>query len=192
MNTIILKRTKACCHALVLGMLLSILPATAWSATATINPSQDNTVAQELPDNSSGACDSIFSGMIDDHSDGRPAGADAVRHRRQIPPGSTINSVTLSMTVTRGDNHVDSTFTLHPNTAAWVEGYEGCGVRGGGQGEPLDGWRHLDHHARFRCGQRQHAGQRHDTGLGQHCRHGQRCPGLARQPRDQLRLGADR
>ena len=65
MNTIILKRAKACCNALVVGMLLSILPASAWSAQVIINPSQDNTVAEELPDNSSGACDSIFSGMID-------------------------------------------------------------------------------------------------------------------------------
>ena len=65
MNTIILKRAKACCNALVVGMLLSILPATAWSAQAIINPSQDNTLAEELPDNSSGACESIFSGMID-------------------------------------------------------------------------------------------------------------------------------
>jgi len=138
MNTIILKRTKACCHALVLGMLLSILPATAWSAVATINPSQDNTVAQELPDNSSGACESIFSGMIADTPDG------ARRALMQfdlssIPPGSNINSVTLNMMVTRGENHVDSTFTLHPNTAAWAEGVEGCGVRGGGQGEPSTG-----------------------------------------------------
>ena len=140
MNTIILERTKACCHALVLGMLLSILPATVWSAQAIINPSQDNTVAQELPVNSSGACDSVFSGMIDD--------AALLGARRalmqfdiagKIPANSTITSVTLSMTVTRGDNHVDSTFTLHPNTAAWVEGVEGCGVRGGGQGEPSTG-----------------------------------------------------
>ena len=66
MNTIILKRTKACCNALVLGMLLSILPATAWSATATINPSQDNTLSGTLPNNSSGTCDSVFSGTTDE------------------------------------------------------------------------------------------------------------------------------
>jgi hypothetical protein len=66
MNTNILKRAKACCNALVVGMLLSILPASAWSAQVIINPSQDNTVAEELPDNSSGACDSVFSGMMDE------------------------------------------------------------------------------------------------------------------------------
>ncbi|MGB5178803.1 MAG: multicopper oxidase domain-containing protein, partial [Gammaproteobacteria bacterium] len=56
-----------------------------------------------------------------------------------IPPGSIINSVTLSMSVTRGSNHVDSVFTVHPNNSAWVEGVDGCGVRGGGQGEPSTG-----------------------------------------------------
>ena len=111
-----------------------------FGATATINPSADNTLAQELADNSSGACDSIFSGRIDDNA--------VVGNRRaliqfdiagQIPAGSIINSVTLSMAVTRGSNHVDSTFSLHRVTAPWVEGVDGCGVRGGGQGEPSTG-----------------------------------------------------
>jgi spore coat protein A len=111
----------------------------ALAATATIFPSQDNTVAQELPDNSSGACNSIFSGMTDN---------DVVRRALlqfdildAIPTGSTINSVTLGMLVTRGDNHADSTYTLHRVTTAWGEAGEnetpnGCGVKGGGQGEP--------------------------------------------------------
>ena len=65
MSVPMIERTKALCSVLLFGMLLSIQPTTAWSATATINPSQDNTLAEELPDNSSGACESIFSGMID-------------------------------------------------------------------------------------------------------------------------------
>ena len=77
-----------------------------------------------------------------------PAFADAVYSRgagglailtSAIGGGAVITGVTLSMTVTRGSNHVDSTFTLHPLSAAWVEGVEGCGVRGGGQGEPSTG-----------------------------------------------------
>jgi hypothetical protein len=113
----------------------------ALAAIANINPSQDNTVAEELVDNSSGLCDSVFAGNTDD-----PQGVGSARRALiqfdiagAIPPGSTINSVTLNMAVTRGGNHVDSTFTLHPNNAAWVEGTEGCGVRGGGQGEPSTG-----------------------------------------------------
>ncbi|MDH3561023.1 MAG: multicopper oxidase domain-containing protein, partial [Gammaproteobacteria bacterium] len=114
--------------------LLSMLPATAWSATAIINPSMDNTLAEELPDNSSGACDSVFSGMTDNNVKRRAllqfdiAGS--------IPPGSTINSVSLGMSVTRGSNHPNAVMSLHPVTRAWGEGANGCGVRGGGQGEP--------------------------------------------------------
>jgi len=107
------------------------------AAIAVINPSQDNTVAEDFPDNSSGACDSIYSGSTD-----LPAARRALMQfdiAGQIPAGSIINSVSLSMTVTRGSNHVDSTFSLHPLNAVWTEGTEGCGVRGGGQGEPSTG-----------------------------------------------------
>jgi len=116
-----------------LVVLLSLLPAVAWPATVTINPSADNTLAQELPDNSSGVCDSVFSGMTDNNVARRAllkfdiAGS--------IPEGSTINSVSLGMTVTRGSNHIDSTFTLHRVTTPWGEGTNTCGPRGGGQGE---------------------------------------------------------
>ena len=140
MRASLIERTKALGSVLLFGMLLSMQPATAWSAQAIINPGQDNTVAQELPDNSSGACDSIFSGMIDIATlDGARRALLQFDIAGNIPENSTITSVTLNMAVTRGSNHVDSTFTLHPVTAAWVEGVEGCGVRGGGQGEPSTG-----------------------------------------------------
>jgi len=124
----------------IAAVTLALTGMQAFAATATITPSQDNTLAEELPDNSSGACDSIFSGNIDDQA--VPGARRALIQfdiAGQIPPGSTITSVTLSMAVTRGSNHVDSTFYLHPVTVPWVEGVEGCGVRGGGQGEPSTG-----------------------------------------------------
>jgi spore coat protein A len=123
--------------AVAVGVLVALWGATAFAATANITPSVDNTVAEEFPDNSSGACDSLFSGNTD-----APAARRALLQfdiAANLPPGAVINSVTLSMTVTRGSNHVDSTFALHPITAPWVEGVEGCGVRGGGQGEPSTG-----------------------------------------------------
>jgi len=107
------------------------------AATATINPSQDNTVAEDFPNNSSGACDSIFAGNTDNGFARRALMRFDVG--AQIPPGSTINSVTLTLTITRGGNNADSTMTLHPLNAAWVEGVEDCGVRGGGQGAPSTG-----------------------------------------------------
>jgi spore coat protein A len=113
---------------------LSMLPLTARAATAIINPGQDNTLAQELPDNSSGSCDALFSGMTDNNVARRALLKFDIAGN--IPPGSTINSVTLGMTVTRGSNHADAMMTLHRVTTGWGEGSNGCGVRGGGQGEP--------------------------------------------------------
>ena len=112
----------------------------AYAAIATIEATniQDNTIAEgDFPDNSSGACDSIFAGNTD-RSFARRA---LMRFNvgAQIPPGSIINSVTLTLTVTRGGNNPDSTMDLHPINAAWTEGTEGCGIRGGGQGEPSTG-----------------------------------------------------
>jgi spore coat protein A len=126
-------RISPYCFAVV---LLACMPS-AIAAIATINPSQDNTVAEDFPDNSSGACDSVFSGSTDVGFARRALMQFDIAG--QIPAGSIINSVTLSMDVTRGGNHVDSTFSLHPINAAWVEGVEGCGARGGGQGEPSTG-----------------------------------------------------
>ena len=95
---------------------------------------QDNTVAEgDFPDNSSGACDSIFAGDTDNAFARRALMRFDVG--AQIPPGATINSVTLTLTTTRGGNNVDSTMDLHPLNAAWVEGSNSCGTRGGGQGE---------------------------------------------------------
>ena len=134
-----MRKFRECAVTLTLlaGSALIFTGSQAFAATTTINPSQDNTMAQELPDNSSGACDSIFSGNIDDQT--VPAARRALIQfdiAGAVPPGSVINSVTLNMAVTRGSNHVDSTFSLHRVTTAWGEGTNGCGVRGGGQGEP--------------------------------------------------------
>jgi len=121
----------------VTAAALALTGIQAFGAITTITPSQDNTVAEDFPDNSSGACDSIFSGNTDNSAARRALMQFDIA--AQVPTGSIINSVTLSMNVTRGSNHPDSTFTLHPLNAAWVEGTEGCGTRGGGQGEPTAG-----------------------------------------------------
>jgi len=134
MKSTLLARTASC----IAGAVLFTAGLSAFAATATIEPSADNTLAQDFPDNSSGACDSIFAGNTD-NGIGFARRALLRFDLSSIPPGSVINSVTLSMAVTRGSNHVDSTFTLHPVTSAWVEGTAGCGTRGGGQGEPTAG-----------------------------------------------------
>jgi len=110
-----------------------------FAATATINPIIDNTIAEDFPDNSSGDCNSIFSGNTDNGFARRALLQFDIA--AAIPPGSTINSVTLTMHITRGGNHSDAVMTLHSVNLAWAEAAagvtpNGCGTRGGGQGEP--------------------------------------------------------
>jgi len=116
------------------AMLLTVCMQVGYAATVTINPSQDNTLAADFPDNSSGACDSIFVGATDNTSPRRSLLQFDIGSK--VPAGSIINSVTLSMTVTRGGNHAAEVVDLHRVTTAWGEGTNGCGTRGGGQGEP--------------------------------------------------------
>ena len=122
------------------GIALSLTGMQAYGAIATIEAAniQDTTIAEgDFPDNSSGACDSLFVGNTDNGFARRAllrfdVGA-------QIPPGAIINSVTLTFSISRGGNNADSTMTLQQINGPWVEGTEGCGVRGGGQGEPSTG-----------------------------------------------------
>jgi spore coat protein A len=100
-----------------------------------VNPIQDTTMAAvDFPDNNSGVCESVFAGATDNGYPRRALLQFDIASA--VPPGSTIDSVTLSMTVTRGGNNLDSTMALHVVTTDWGEGGEGCGTRGGGQGEP--------------------------------------------------------
>jgi hypothetical protein len=125
-----------------LGAWLALGATAASAAQVTLNPSQDNTLAdgvdpntgEDFRDNSSGACEDVFSGTTND----------ALRRRAvlqfdvagNVPAGSTITGVTLTLTVNRsGDNQV-ATMTLHPLNRSWGEGTAGCGPRGGGMGEP--------------------------------------------------------
>ena len=84
---------------------LTLVGGAASAASVTINPSADNTIAdgvdpgsgEDFTDNSSGACEFLFGGTT----------ADTFARRAllrfnfagSVPPGSTINSVTLSMTL---------------------------------------------------------------------------------------------
>jgi len=124
------KHFTTICAVIVTAASLLWVPG-AHAAIATIEAGQDNSIAQEFPDRSAGLCDSVFSGNIDISLSARRALLQF--DLSAIPPGSIINSVTLSMAVTRGGNHNPSDFVLHPITAAWIEGTNGCPFRGGGQ-----------------------------------------------------------
>jgi spore coat protein A len=130
-------RVASCVAAVVLWSVGQV----ALAATANIIPTIDNTLAEELPDNSSGECDSLFAGNTDDNQKPPYKRRSLLQFdiAGNIPPGAIINSVTLSMTITRGGNNANATFSLHRLLDDWVEGTNGCGPRGGGQGEPTAG-----------------------------------------------------
>ncbi|MEA3273873.1 MAG: DNRLRE domain-containing protein, partial [Pseudomonadota bacterium] len=117
----------------------------AQAALVTINPINDTTIYQGtdpvsgevFEDNSCGAGIDLFSGVTNDGFLRRAllkfdiAGS--------IPPGSTINGVTLTVDVNRSGDNQDATMTLSPLTQLWGEGVVDCrAIRGGGQGAPAD------------------------------------------------------
>jgi spore coat protein A len=122
--------------------LLGLIETQAQAAEVTISPSQDNTIAQgtdpgsgeDYEDNSSGACDQLFSGITNDGLLRRLLVQFDIAG--SVPAGSTITGVTLTMTVNRSGDNQDRTMGIYPVSLAWGEGTNGCGPRGGGQGEP--------------------------------------------------------
>jgi spore coat protein A len=118
-----------------------------WGAVATaavvaIPPAQDNTIAdgidpgsgEDFTDNSSGACIDFFTGTTNDGFARRAL----IRFdiAGNVPAGSTVNSVTLTLSMNRSGDNQDSTVTLHPLSRDWGEGTTDCGPKGGGQGAP--------------------------------------------------------
>jgi spore coat protein A len=117
-----------------LALMLATGISAAHAATAVIDPVMDNSMAEDFPENSSGTCGSLFAGNTDNGFARRAllrfdiAGS--------VPAGSTITGAVLTMTVTRGGNHGDTVMSLHAVRTDWGEETNGCGTRGGGQGEP--------------------------------------------------------
>jgi spore coat protein A len=121
---------------------LALIGGDASAATVTIRPSLDNTIAdgvdpgsgEDFTDNSSGACEFLFSGTTNDDFARRTllqfdiAGS--------VPASSSVNSVTLTLTVNRSGDNQGAVMNLHPVTRSWGEGTAACGPRGGGQGDP--------------------------------------------------------
>jgi spore coat protein A len=113
-------------------------------ATVTINPSADNTIAggidpvsgEDYTDNSSGACEFLFGGTTADNLPRRALLLFDIAGN--VPSGSTITGVTLTLEVNRSGDNQDSPMSLHPLTRSWGEGVATCGPRGGGQGNPAN------------------------------------------------------
>jgi spore coat protein A len=113
----------------------------AFAVTITINPAKDNTMYEDFPDNSCGIGTGLFIGT----NDQAPAPGFPRRALVQfdiagnIPSGSIINSVALTMNSNRSGDNQNAPATLHPlqapTGADWGEGASNCdSVRQGGQG----------------------------------------------------------
>ena len=127
--------------AVCLWVLLAAWSGTAIAATVTINP-EDTSIYQgtdatqadsNFEDNSCGAGSNLFSGVTNDGLLRRTL----VRFdiAANVPPGAIINSVSLSMTVTRSGDNQDAAMVLNPVSQNWNAGTQNCdAVRGGGMG----------------------------------------------------------
>jgi spore coat protein A len=124
------------------GLFGACLPAAA--AEVTLTPIADTTIAdgvdpgsgEDFTDNSSGACDNLFAGNTSDDFARRALIEFDVAGN--VPAGSTINSVTLTVVVNRSGDNQAASMTIAPLTRVFGEGLAGCGPRGGGQGEPAN------------------------------------------------------
>jgi spore coat protein A len=127
---------------LLSACVLALAASAASAATVTIPPSADNTIAQgidpgsgeDFEDNSSGACEYVFSGTTNDGLLRRALLRFDVAGN--VPAGSTVTDVKLTLTYNRSGDNQDASMSLHPLNRAWGEGTATCGPRGGGQGDP--------------------------------------------------------
>jgi uncharacterized protein (TIGR03118 family) len=109
-------------------------------STITLSPSKDNTLYQSTVGNiSNGAGPSFFAGLTGNRGGpGIRRGVIAFDIANNIPAGSTINSVTLSLQVVRTSSAATASETvgLHLLSADWGEGTSNGGADRGGVGAP--------------------------------------------------------
>lgn len=113
---------------LLIGSL--VVPAPALADVVRLAPSQDNTIYSESGALSNGAAEFVLSGRTNLSFSRRALLAfDVARH---VPPGSTIERVTLILHVSQSPPSAWPTpFVLHRVTAAWGEGTSDSGPPGG-------------------------------------------------------------
>jgi hypothetical protein len=117
------------------SVLIIVLPAPAWSATAIIGASRDNTIYQNSVSNSAGGAAGIFVGTNGQGSPRR--GLIAFDVAGSVPSGATITSAQVSMYLGAQSNTNGQTVSLHRLIADWGEGTAGSSSPapgGGGNG----------------------------------------------------------
>ncbi len=104
--------------ATVLVLLLSV-PATGWSNVVSVQPLADTSIYEEDGTVSNGAGSHLFAGTTDDGF--RRRGLLEFDVAAAVPAGSTIQSVTLTLYMSRSKAN-DETVTLHRVASRWGEG----------------------------------------------------------------------
>ncbi|MHC5112089.1 MAG: multicopper oxidase domain-containing protein [Planctomycetota bacterium] len=126
------------------GIAFLIFVGSTPAATVSIPPAQDTTIYQgvdpgsgeDFEDNSCGAGVNLFAGVTVDGFSRRTLLRFDIAGN--IPQGSLITSVALSITVNRsGDNQI-ADMTLHRASQDWGEGLVDCDAGAGGGGQGLD------------------------------------------------------
>lgn len=140
---------------LMFGLLIS---SSAWSATITIAPSKDNMLIEDLNAadgiNSNGADEFLFAGTTAE-SPGKQIrrGLLAFDVAGNIPIGMTIDSVSLTLNVSRSASGTADDISLHRVLADWGEGTTTSTRPPGGTGGPASGgdatWLHNFHDTSF-------------------------------------------
>ncbi len=140
---------------LMFGLLIS---SSAWSATITIAPSKDNMLIEDLNAadgiNSNGGDEFLFAGTTAE-SPGKQIrrGLLAFDVAGNIPIGMTIDSVSLTLNVSRSASETADDILLHRVLADWGEGTTTSTRRKGGTGGPASGgdatWLHNFHDTSF-------------------------------------------
>ena len=128
------RRVRLATGLLLVMLLVALQPLSA--ATAVLNPARDNTIYQgtSYQNNTCGSGTAIFAG----NNNNNPGAArralldfDVVGN---IPAGSTINSVSLTVTLDQTGDSQMATMTLQPVLLGWGEGSVNCSTSGGGGG----------------------------------------------------------
>lgn len=120
---------------LALGLGILLVAGGAEADTVTLQASKDNTLFEDPTGSLSNGAGDFFYGGRTNSNDTIRRGLVAFDVAGQIPAGSTINSVTLTLYLSRVKNGTYD-FTLNRVLADWGEGASNSTVDGGGQGAP--------------------------------------------------------
>lgn len=122
--------SRAALLSLGIASLLGIAGAAA-ATTLDLAPKQDNTLIETPIGNSNGAGDGIYVGRVGTNGGGTRRRGLIAFDVSTIPPGSTINSVTLTLEMEQSHDGINRGITLHRASASWGEaGSNGSGTGG--------------------------------------------------------------